>query len=47
MNIRDTLIYASMVPMVFGIVAGLICIAIVGATGVAGVVIFLAETLHG
>ena len=47
MNIRDTLTYASIVPMVFGIVATLIGIAIVGATGVAGIVIGIAELLHG
>ena len=46
MNIRDTITYATIVPMVFGIVGTLICMAIVGATGVAGIVIGLAEFLH-
>lgn len=46
MNIRDTLTYITMIPMTFGIVTGLIALAIIGATGVAGVVIGLAEMLH-
>lgn len=47
MNIRDTITYASMVPMVFGIVSGLIFSAILGATAFAGIVIGLAEWLYG
>ena len=47
MNIRDTLTYMSMVPMVFGILAGLIALAIIGATGVAGIIITLAEFMNG
>ena len=47
MNIRDTLLYASMIPMVFAIVATLIFAAVLAATGIAGIVINLAEWLHG
>ena len=47
MNIRDTLTYMTMIPMVFGILAGLIAMAIIGATSVAGVVIGLAEFMNG
>lgn len=47
MNIKDTIVYFSMIPMVFAIVAGLVFAAVLAATGVAGIVIFLAETLHG
>ena len=47
MNIRDTLTYATIIPMVFGIVGILIFTAVVGATGVAGIVIGIAELLHG
>ena len=47
MNIRDTLTYATIVPTVIGIVSILICSAILAATAFAGVVIFLAEWLHG
>ena len=47
MNIRDTLIYLAMIPMVFGIVSVLIVGAVLAATGVAGIVINLAEWLHG
>lgn len=47
MSTRDTIVYFSMIPMVFAIVASLVFAAVLAATGVAGIVIFLAETLHG
>lgn len=47
MNIKDILTYASFVPMVFGIVGLLAFGALFATTGVAGVIILLAETLHG
>jgi len=47
MNIKDTLTYMTMIPMVFGILAGIIAMFIIGSTFVAGIVITLAEFLHG
>ena len=45
MNIKDTLTYLMMVPLVFGILASIIAMIVIGATGVAGVVIGVGEWL--
>lgn len=43
MNIRDLLTYLIMTPITVGIVGGMIGLAIIGATGIAGLVIGLGE----